>query len=55
MIQVERQDFNGRLLSVRKGDLRAIGAILGVSANSVPRRVRDLGLAYVEASASGTG
>ncbi|MFA5564873.1 MAG: transcriptional regulator [Acidimicrobiia bacterium] len=31
MIQVERQDFNGRVLTVRRDDLRAIACILGLS------------------------
>lgn len=44
MIQVDRQDFNGRVLAVRGDDLRALGAILGVAPAAVPRRVRDLGL-----------
>lgn len=30
MIQVQRQDFNGRVLTVRRDDLRAIACILGV-------------------------
>ena len=31
MIQVQRQDFNGRVLTIRRDDLRAIACILGVS------------------------
>ena len=30
MIQVQRQDFNGRMLTIRRDDLRAIACILGV-------------------------
>jgi transcriptional regulator with XRE-family HTH domain len=30
MIQVQRQDFNGRVLTIRRDDLRAIACILGV-------------------------
>src|SRR5215471_12836430 len=29
MIQVQRQDFNGRVLTIRRDDMRAIAAILG--------------------------
>ncbi len=31
MIQVQRGDFNGRMLTIRRDDLRAIACILGVS------------------------
>src|SRR3954452_5360504 len=30
-IQLERQDFNGRLLTIRREDLRILGAVLGKS------------------------
>ena len=29
MIQVQRQDFNGRVLTIRASDLQALAAILG--------------------------
>ena len=35
MIQVQRQDFNGRMLTIRRDDLRAIACILGTVAVSV--------------------
>ncbi|MCX7621721.1 MAG: transcriptional regulator [Acidimicrobiales bacterium] len=44
MIQVQRQDFNGRMLTIRRDDLRAIACILGVSVESAPARLDDLGL-----------
>lgn len=44
MIQVQRQDFNGRVLSVREDDLRAIACILGVALNETVDRLSDLGL-----------
>ena len=47
MIQVQRQDFNGRVLTVRREDLRAIACILGVGIDSTAARLSDLGLAYV--------
>jgi transcriptional regulator with XRE-family HTH domain len=44
MIQVQRQDFNGRMLTIRRDDLRAIACILGVSVDSASGRLDDLGL-----------
>lgn len=44
MIQVQRQDFNGRMLTIRKDDLRAIACILGVSVDHASGRLDDLGL-----------
>ena len=46
MIQVQRQDFNGRVLTIRKDDLRAIACILGVGADSAADRLDDLGLGH---------
>lgn len=45
-IQVHRQDFNGRMLTVRLDDLRAIACILGVRPDGAISRLSDLGLAY---------
>ena len=36
MIQVQRQDFNGRMLTIRRDDLRAIACILDVTARRAP-------------------
>ncbi len=47
MIQVQRQDFNGRVITVRSDDLRAIACILDTSADATVRRLEDLGLRYV--------
>lgn len=44
MIQVQRQDFNGRVLTIRRDDLRAIAAILGVGEEHADRRLDELGL-----------
>jgi transcriptional regulator with XRE-family HTH domain len=46
MIQVQRQDFNGRVLTVRSDDLRAIACILDVDADTVGRRLDELGLRF---------
>ncbi len=44
MIQVQRQDFNGRMLTIRRDDLRAIACILGVAVETAPSKLDDLGL-----------
>jgi transcriptional regulator with XRE-family HTH domain len=44
MIQVQRQDFNGRVLTIRRDDMRAIACILGVSFDAADRRLTELGL-----------
>jgi transcriptional regulator with XRE-family HTH domain len=44
MIQVQRQDFNGRMLTIRRDDLRAIACILGVTVDGAGSRLDDLGL-----------
>ncbi len=46
MIQVQRQDFNGRVLTIRKDDLRAIACILGVGPDLATDRLDDLGLGH---------
>jgi len=47
MIQVQRQDFNGRVLTVRADDLKAIACILDVPAELAARKLDDLGLRFV--------
>src|SRR4051794_35592243 len=44
MIQVQRQDFNGRVLTVRRDDLRAIACILDTTLDQAIERLDDLGL-----------
>jgi transcriptional regulator with XRE-family HTH domain len=44
MIQVQRQDFNGRMLTVRRDDLRAIACILDTSVDQAIDRLETLGL-----------
>ena len=46
MIQVQRQDFNGRVLTVRRDDLRAIACILDTSEDGAVKRLDELGLSY---------
>lgn len=44
MIQVQRQDFNGRMLTIRSDDVRAIACLFDLSADGMRRRLDDLGL-----------
>ena len=46
MIQVQRGDFNGRVLTVRRDDLRAIACILDVTPELAAARLESLGLVY---------
>jgi transcriptional regulator with XRE-family HTH domain len=43
-IQLERQDFNGRLLTIRREDLRVLAAVLGRSVDELGSRFEQLGL-----------
>jgi transcriptional regulator with XRE-family HTH domain len=43
-IQLQRQDFNGRMLTIRHEDLVAIGCMLDTTAEGIRRRLDDLGL-----------
>jgi hypothetical protein len=43
-IQVQRQDFNGRMLTIRRDDVRAIACILGVTTDRTVDRLDQLGL-----------
>ncbi|RMH75652.1 MAG: transcriptional regulator, partial [Actinomyces sp.] len=45
-IQVQRQDFNGRVLTIRSTDLQALAAILGTGIEGAGPRLDDLGLSY---------
>jgi transcriptional regulator with XRE-family HTH domain len=44
MIQVQRQDFNGRVLTIRRDDMRAIACILGVNEDAADVRLDEMGL-----------
>jgi transcriptional regulator with XRE-family HTH domain len=43
-IQLQRQDFNGRLLTIRRDDLRVLAAVLGRRPEDLGRRLDELGL-----------
>ncbi|MDA8195858.1 MAG: transcriptional regulator [Actinomycetota bacterium] len=44
MIQVQRQDFNGRMITIRTDDLRVIGCIFELTLEQMSQRLDDLGL-----------
>ena len=49
MIQVQRQDFNGRVLTIRRDDLRAIACILDTPPDHATERLEQLGLLFQSA------
>jgi len=44
MIQLQRQDYNGRVLTVRREDVRALACLIDVSPEGLRRRLDELGL-----------
>lgn len=46
MIQVQRQDFNGRVITIRNDDMRAIACILDTTAEMTPAKLDELGLRF---------
>jgi hypothetical protein len=50
-IQLQRQDFNGRILTIRRDDLRVVAAVLGRSPEELQLRLEQLGLRATSASA----
>ena len=46
IIQVKRQDFNGRVLTIRRDDLQALAAILGSGVEETIPRLDELGLLF---------
>ena len=47
MIQVQRGDYNGRMLTIRRDDLRAVACILDCHPDQVAARLDSLGLCLV--------
>ena len=43
-IQLQRQDFNGQMLTIRSDDLRVLAAVMGRSAEDLGSRLDELGL-----------
>jgi transcriptional regulator with XRE-family HTH domain len=46
-IRLERQDFNGQVLTIRSDDLRVIGAIFGLGVKDMTVRLQELGVIFV--------
>ena len=44
IIQVKRQDFNRRVLTIRRDDLQALAAIIGTTVEDAPQRLAELNL-----------
>jgi transcriptional regulator with XRE-family HTH domain len=44
MIQVQRQDFNGLLITIRASDVRAIACLFGMTPDAMSRRLDELRL-----------
>jgi transcriptional regulator with XRE-family HTH domain len=51
MIQVQRQDFNGKVITVRGHDTRAIAVMLDVPVDHVGDKLAELGLLFVPPAA----
>jgi transcriptional regulator with XRE-family HTH domain len=51
MIQVQRQDFNGKVITVRENDIRAIAVILDVPVENVATKLTELDLVFVPPTA----
>jgi transcriptional regulator with XRE-family HTH domain len=43
-VQVQRQDFNGEVLTIRAGDLRVMASMLGQSLEGLLRKFSELGI-----------
>jgi len=43
-IQLQRQDFNGRMLTIRRDDVRVLAAVLGRTPDNLGVRLAELGL-----------
>jgi transcriptional regulator with XRE-family HTH domain len=44
MIQVQRQDFNGKVLTIRRDDLRALACLYEMTADELEQRLAELGV-----------
>jgi transcriptional regulator with XRE-family HTH domain len=51
MIQVQRQDFNGKVITVRAHDTRAIAVMLDVAVDDVGAKLAELDLLFVPPTA----
>ncbi|MFM7336814.1 MAG: transcriptional regulator [Actinomycetota bacterium] len=53
MIQVQRQDFNGKVITVRAHDTRAIAVMLDISVDEVGSKLAELDLLFVPPTTQG--
>jgi transcriptional regulator with XRE-family HTH domain len=44
MVQIQRGDFNGKVLTIRRDDLRAIASVLDLSSENLMSKIEELGL-----------
>lgn len=44
MIQIQRGDFNGRVITIRREDVTALGRVFEVDEHSMRNRLNDLGV-----------
>ncbi len=51
MIQVQRQDFNGKILTIRRDDLRTLGCLYEMTPQQLEERLEELGVKIVESIA----
>jgi transcriptional regulator with XRE-family HTH domain len=49
-VQVQRQDFNGQVLTIRDGDLRVMASMFGTTIDSLESRLGELGLLWIPPS-----
>jgi transcriptional regulator with XRE-family HTH domain len=52
-VQVQRQDFNGKVLTIREDDLRVMASMFGRNVDALISRFDELGLLLHSAAASG--
>ncbi len=46
VMQIQRQDFNGQMITIRREDVRIIAAMFGVTPTAMLRRLGDLDLLF---------
>ncbi|MHB1987825.1 MAG: helix-turn-helix domain-containing protein [Acidimicrobiales bacterium] len=53
-VQVQRQDFNGKVLTIREDDLRVMSSMFGTSVDALIARFEQIGLLLGRAAENGT-
>lgn len=44
LVQIQRSDFNGRVLTIRADDLRALASVLDLSLDTLANRIEEMGI-----------